>query len=333
MSKLKKNAVLYPDNKNGIYLYEYPMINGIKQYVQVRGADRKNPLILFLHGGPGGSLAGLCHVLQAGWEEKFTVANWDQRNACKTYFANKDRAIEIAKTGTMEDFIKDIDGVIAYLHTVYDFEKLILMGFSWGSAIGSEYAKRHPEKLLCYIGVGQLTNYREGALFTCRKLLELTPKGSKDEEKVERIIETFPKNPSWDKELMTCMRYYTTLCIKYIAKHTKRVPYSKIFGSPFMNFKEKLNALIPKYSLLTKAYETMLAYDFRSNMNYEVPVLFVFGEEETGCNPELIEDCFDNISAPVKNLEIIPKAAHSCYFDQPEIFNQKITSFVNAINL
>lgn len=62
MSKSKKNAVLYPDNKNGIYLYEYPMINGIKQYVQVRGADRKNPLILFLHGGPGGSLAGLCHV-------------------------------------------------------------------------------------------------------------------------------------------------------------------------------------------------------------------------------------------------------------------------------
>lgn len=67
MSKSKKNAVLFPDNKNGIYLYEYPVINGIKQYVQVRGTDRKNPLILFIHGGPGGSLAGLCHVLQADW--------------------------------------------------------------------------------------------------------------------------------------------------------------------------------------------------------------------------------------------------------------------------
>ncbi|MBQ9078440.1 MAG: alpha/beta hydrolase [Ruminococcus sp.] len=130
MSKSKKNAVLFPDNKNGIYLYEYPVINGIKQYVQVRGTDRKNPLILFIHGGPGGSLAGLCHVLQADWEEKYTVANWDQRNACKTFLANKDNAMKIAMTGTMEDFIKDIDEVIAYLHTVYDFDKLILMGFS-----------------------------------------------------------------------------------------------------------------------------------------------------------------------------------------------------------
>ena len=39
MNKSKKNAVLFPDNKNGIYLYEYPVINGIKQYVQVREPD------------------------------------------------------------------------------------------------------------------------------------------------------------------------------------------------------------------------------------------------------------------------------------------------------
>lgn len=75
MNKSKKNVVLYPDNKKGIYSYEYPIINGIKQYIQIRGMDKKNPLLLFLHGGPGSSLAGLCHVLQAGWEEYFTVVN------------------------------------------------------------------------------------------------------------------------------------------------------------------------------------------------------------------------------------------------------------------
>ncbi len=333
MSKSKKNAVLYPNNKNGIYLYEYPIINRIKQYIQVRGADKSNPLILFLHGGPGIPVAGMCHILQAGWEEKFTVANWDQRNTCKTYFANKDKAKEISKAGTMEDFIKDIDEVIAYLHTVCDFEKLILMGFSWGSAIGSEYAKRHPENLICYIGIGQLTNYRENILFTCKKLLKIIPKGSKDEEKVKHIIKTFPENPSWDKNLMRCMRYYPQLCIKYIARHAKQASYKQIFSSPFMNFKETINSLMPKYNLLTKSYETMLAYDFRNNMNYKTPVLFIFGDEEIVCNPELVAECFEEISAPQKRIEIIPKAAHNCFFDQSEIFNQKITTFINDINL
>lgn len=331
MSKSKKNAILYPDNKKGIYLYEYPIINGIKQYVQVRGTDRKNPLVLFIHGGPGGSVAGMCHILQNGWEDKFTIANWDQRNTCKTYFANKDKSKEIAKTGTIEDFIKDIDEIISYLHTVYDFEKLILMGFSWGSAIGSEYAKRHPENLLCYISIGQLTNYRENVLFTCKKLLEIIPKGSKDAKKVKHIINTFPERPSWDKTLMKCMRNYSLLCSKYIVRHAKRVPFKQIFGSPFMNFKETINSLIPKYNLLTKSYETMLAYNFRNNMNYKTPVLFVFGDEEIVCNPELVAECFEEISAPQKRIEIIPKASHSCFFDQPEIFNQKITDFLNGI--
>lgn len=331
MSKSAKNEILYPDNKNGIYLYEYPMINGIKQYVQIRGADRKNPLVLFLHGGPGGSLAGYCHIQQAGLEDRFTVVNWDQRNTCKTYFANKDKAKEIAATGTMDDFVQDIDEIVAYLHTVYDFEKLILMGFSWGTAIGSEYAARHPENLLCYISVGQLTNYRDNVLFNCKKMLGLVEKGSKDELKIKKMIETFPLEPVWNNELFKCMKYYIPLSVKYIAKHIRRMTWSDILGSPFMSFKEKLNCLIMNYSLHTKACETMISYDFRNNMKYDVPVFFVFGEEETICNPELVEECFDDISAPEKKLEIIPKAAHMCFFDQPDTFLSLMVSFVNSI--
>lgn len=331
MNKAEKKAIVNPDNPNGIYLYEYPVINGIKQYIQVRGTDRKNPLMLFIHGGPGGSMAGFTHFVHKGWEEKFTLVNWDQRNSCKTYFANKDKAREVAKTGTMADYLKDIDEIIAYLHGVYDFEKIIIVGFSWGSAIGSEYAKLHPENLLCYISIGQLTNYRENVLFTCKKLLEIIPKGSKDTKKVKHIINSFPENVSWDKTLMKCMRNYLPLCSKYIVRHAKRVPFKQIFASPFMNFKETVNSSLPKYNLLTKSYETMLAYDFRNNTNYKVPVLFVFGDEEIVCNPELVAECFEEISAPQKRIEIIPKASHSCFFDQPESYNEIIDSFLTEI--
>lgn len=328
MSNLSKKKIIYPDFANGIYLYEYPMINGIKQYVQVRGTDRKNPLILFVHGGPGGSLAGICHILQAGWEEKFTVANWDQRNTCKTYFANKDRAREISQTGTLDDYVKDIDEVIAYLHTVYDFEKLILMGFSWGSAIGSEYAKRHPENLLCYIGVGQIINYRDGVITTCRKMLKLASENSSDVQKISKMIGELPRKLVWNKELMKCMRYYSPLTAKYIAKHAKPIPVGKILNSPFLDIKEKKAALMPDQSMLTKTFETMLTFDFRNDLCFEIPVLFIFGEEETACPPELLEECFEELAAPIKKIEIIPNASHCCFFDRPEIFYNTLISFL-----
>ncbi len=326
---MSKKDVLHPANPNGIYLYEYPIIGGIKQYVQIRGTDRKNPLLLFVHGGPGSSLAGLCHILQAGWEDKFTVVNFDQRNTCKTYFANKYKSAEIAKTGTIEDFVQDIDEIIAYLHTVYDFEKLILIGFSCGSTIGAEYAKRHPENILCYISIGQLVNYREGIMFTCKKMLKLAD--SKDKIKIKQIIETFPQNPIWNKELLMCMRNYNMLCGKYIMKSAKRVTFGNVLSSPFMNFKEKKTFFMPDYSPHTKAYETMLGYDFRQNMSFDVPVMFVFGNEETVCSPELLEDCFDSISSPLKRIEIIPKASHMCFFDRPQEFDKAVSGFVSAI--
>ncbi len=323
---MKKKSILYPAHENGIYRYEYPLIGGIKQYIQIRGTDRSNPLLLFIHGGPGGALSGITHILHAGWEEHFTVVNWDQRNAGKTYIANKAHAKAIAETGTMEDFLRDMDDIIAYLHTVYDFDRLILMGFSWGSAIGAEYAKRHPEHLLCYIGVGQQVNYREGVLCTCRKMLGMVPEESRDAEKIQDMIDRFPEHPVWNR--MQHMRHFMPLSLKLIIRHARKVPPHRILASPFMNLREKLTVMFPNYALHKQAFVTMLGYDFREDLHFDVPLLFVFGEEETVCAPALLETCFDGITAPDKQLVILPEASHSCYFDQPERFLETVSEFL-----
>lgn len=330
MNKSERNKILYSDNKNGIYMYEYPVINGIKQYIQIRGADRKNPLLLFIHGGPGGVMSGICHVMQEGWEDKFTVVNWDQRNAGKTYFANKGRAGEIAKTGTMDDFIKDVDDIIAYLHTVYEFEKIIIMGFSWGTAIGAEYAKIRPENVLCCISVGQHVNYHDGVLTICKKILEKVPKDSKDEQRIKAIMDGFPEVPLWTPEFRKRMRFFTPIALKYLAPHAK-ASYTAVIKSPFMNFREKIASSFPKTKLLEKSYETMATYDFRGNLNFEVPVQFIFGEEETICPSELITECFERVNAPLKEVAIIPKASHACFFDNPEDFMKSLTKFLDKL--
>ncbi len=326
---MNRNELLHPNHPNGIYRYETPMIGGIRQYLQIRGQDRNNPVLLFLHGGPGGALSGITHIVHAGWEGRFTVVNWDQRGAGKTHTANKGRAREIGKTGTMDDFMQDINEIIAYLHTVLDFDKLILMGFSWGSAIGAEYAMRHPEHLRCFIGVGQYVHYSTGIRLTCEKLLRLIPEGSAETGKVRKILADMPESPKWDRNLMMIMRSFTPLCGKYIMKHAKHTPIPEVLRSPFWNLREKWLATVPDNRALARSLQTMIECDFRRGMTFAVPVLFLFGEEETVCPPEALD--FEGITAPHKQLAVIPKAAHACFFDQPEAFMRIFETFLAGV--
>src|SRR5580698_2152938 len=131
-------------------------INGSTQWVSIRGKDRRNPIILFLHGGPGSPTMPADYTFQTPWEDYFTVVQWDQRGTGKTYAAN-DPAITAA-TLSMMQMTSDAEEVVRYLMKRYDKKKIFLLGHSWGSALGVQLAQRHPEWFYAYIGVGQVVN-------------------------------------------------------------------------------------------------------------------------------------------------------------------------------
>ena len=56
-------------------------IGGIDQLLHIRGRNRSNPVLLYLHGGPasGGSWIGTMDAIQRPWEDYFTVVQWNQR--------------------------------------------------------------------------------------------------------------------------------------------------------------------------------------------------------------------------------------------------------------
>lgn len=325
----KKSEILNCYKENGICLYEYPEINGIKQYIQIRGADKKAPLLLFLHGGPGGSMAGLCHVMQNEWEKKFTVVNWDQRNTCKTLLANKSKASEIAKTGALSDYINDIDAIIKYLHTVYTFEKIILVGFSWGSVIGCEYAKKHPENVSHYIGIGQNVNYIKGLEYSCDWLKKEAESGSSDTQIIDTLLQQISKKPEMNAELMKSIQSLSFIGSKYIAKNARPFPVKELLKSPFLKFKEKKAMLKSDFNLLVGTYKTLINYDFTDNLKFEVPVLFVNGDEDFACPVELLKQCFEDIKAPEKKMVTIPSATHLCFYDKPDEFFRILSDFVS----
>ena len=329
---LRKN-ILYPDHPDGIYHYDYVMINGIKQFIQIRGKNKSAPVLLVIHGGPGASLAGLCHVMQQKWEDEFVVVNWDQRGTCKTYVKNKRNAVSIGKTGTIENFVKDTDEIIEYLHTLIRFDKIFLFGFSWGTVIGSEYARLHPEKIKGYIAAGQVINFRRGIELTCKELEEIVLKKGKQSE-YDHIIKSkksIPVKNEMTKPFLSGLMSCVKIVARYIAPDGKAFPFSDVIFSPFMNFNEKLAMFSTDITRHEQTYKTLMEYNFEVKTEYSVPVCYIYGSEDIMCRPFLLERCLGRISAPVKKYILIEKATHMCFYDKPEEFFSELKNFTDEV--
>ncbi|MEG0185531.1 MAG: alpha/beta hydrolase, partial [Stenotrophomonas sp.] len=140
----------------GVERLEKVRIGGIDQWVSIRGNDRRNPVLLMLHGGPGWVAMPTSWYFQRGWEEYFTVVQWDQRGAGKTYLANDPKVI--APTMTRQRMVADAEEMVAWLRTEFGKDRIFVLGHSWGSYLGLELAQRRPEWLHAYIGIGQITH-------------------------------------------------------------------------------------------------------------------------------------------------------------------------------
>ena len=73
-------------------------IGGIEQWITIRGDDRNNPALLFLHGGPGDVTNPWAFAFFTPWEKYFTVVQWDQRGAGRT-LRTSGRAVAFLVTG------------------------------------------------------------------------------------------------------------------------------------------------------------------------------------------------------------------------------------------
>lgn len=139
---------------NGVEETAYVRLGGIEQWIQIRGEDRRNPVLLFMHGGPGNSESALSALFRP-WEKYFTVVMWDQRCAGKTFARNgaaSCRGMSIAKVAgegiALTQFLR------AHLH----HDKIVLLGHSWGTMIGTRMIRNRPDLFSAYVGTGQVVS-------------------------------------------------------------------------------------------------------------------------------------------------------------------------------
>lgn len=178
-------------SKSGIQKEEYVTIGGIKQYIQLRGCNKSNDMILVLHGGPGSNMAYYSYRWQSELEKEYTIVHWDQRGCGNTYYA--DTSVE---KPDLQQLLSDLDELISYLCSEYNRDRLILMGHSWGTYLGSVYSLQHPEKLLAFISVSQMIDFRKSENVSVQKAVcnanecGKTSDVKKISKEFDRLIET-----------------------------------------------------------------------------------------------------------------------------------------------
>src|SRR5579871_1755927 len=133
---------------NGIDEAMYVKIGGNEQWIQIRGQDRNNPVLLCLHGGPGATWIPLT-ALFVPWEKDFTVVQWDQRGAGKTLEVS---GASIAATMSVDRMTQDGIEVAEFLRTHLHKDKVILLGHSSGSILGIHIVKQRPDLFYAYVG-------------------------------------------------------------------------------------------------------------------------------------------------------------------------------------
>jgi pimeloyl-ACP methyl ester carboxylesterase len=143
------------ETPNGISSLEEITLGGLKQWIFIRGTDQNNPVLLFLHGGPGAPLLGMSSSRKYDKEmiKHFTMVHWDQRGAGKSFY--NDISVD---SMTLDRFVEDCNELVDYLRNRFQTQKVFLVGHSNGSLIGIKTAYKYPEKIHAYVGVAQVTN-------------------------------------------------------------------------------------------------------------------------------------------------------------------------------
>jgi proline iminopeptidase len=303
---------------NGVEeMLEIP-IGGTKQWITVRGRDRANPILLMIHGGPASPEMPTSWWFQGGWEDYFTVVQWDQRGSGKTYNANDPQAIQ--PTLSLKRITEDAAEVVQYLRSRYGKQKIFVLGHSWGSLVGLSLAREHPEYLYAYIGMGQVIHGTEGEQVGYEETLRIAR--DKGNAEAVRELEQIAPYPNRDGSVPLD---------KVNQERKWSVEFGELsWGRPNLDYYYDLTKLSPDYTeadmaAIDKGSELslgpllrdMAAFDVSEVTEWRCPILLFEGRHDFTTPSVVAAKWLERIHAPRKKLIWFENSAHMVMVEEP----------------
>ncbi|HKD24037.1 MAG TPA: alpha/beta hydrolase [Rhizomicrobium sp.] len=302
---------------NGVQESFIATLGGARQYVSVRGADRRNPILLYIHGGPASVELPLSWGFQRPWEDFFTVVEWDQRAAGKSFELEDQKTI--GATLTPDRYRDDAIELIELLRARYGKEKIFVLGHSWGSTVGLSVAIKRPDLLYAYVGMGQMIDFRENEKASYDIVLEQA-RAAHNTQAIKELEAIAPYPPQGALD---------------VAKTGVERKWSVYFGGLAAghqdgDFQFHLDRLSPEYShadlvawdagsdfTMKTLWPKLADLSFENVHELRVPIFLFLGHHDTTTPPDIAAAWLGRLQAPEKKIVWFDNSAHLPMVEEP----------------
>ena len=296
-----------------ISILEQVEINGTGHEIMIRGVDRRNPIVIFVHGGPGCSEIPYVRKYQQLLEEKFTIVHYDQRGSGKSYHFFEDYS-ELTSDLLVDDLLTLTDYVTEKLGQ----KKALLIGHSFGTYIGMKAAAKAPDKFAAYIGIGQVANHLESELDSLDYSIEQAKRAGNldDAEQLELL-----RGPIERGETITPRGM-----VRKYGGAARLIDDNMDYYKGFL-FNPEYNLLdvIRYVKGVSLSQKVLLAEESRNEItsivdHLDIPCFFIMGKYDYMTSVHAAKNFFDVLKAPAKDFVVFEKSAHYPQFEEKELF-------------
>jgi pimeloyl-ACP methyl ester carboxylesterase len=291
-------------------------LGGEKQYVETLSKSNNNPLLLFIHGGPGWPQTPQLRYFNSELTDAYTVVIWEQRGSGKSFQNNPNPG-----NMTLDQLLSDAHELTLLLKKKYNKKKIYLAGYSWGSVIGMNLALKYPDDYIAYIGISQLINMKKGMEIS-QKWLEAKAKENHDTTTLNILRRLYLRD--------------TTLCngdFDFFLKQYELL--TKYKGAVYDNkIDEEMEKALTAYAdyknynwnkgfgfSVKHLEKDLFSIDFTDLKKISIPIYFIQGRHDWNVPSVLVETLFQNISAPAKQIIWFEYSGHGPLEEEAKKFN------------
>nr|WP_154892366.1 alpha/beta hydrolase [Paenibacillus xylanexedens] len=288
-------------------------INGAGHEVMIRGTDRDNPILIFVHGGPGCSEIPYVRKYQEELEQHFTIVHYDQRGSGKSY-----HFLEDYSGLTTDVLVEDLLALTDYVTAELGQDKVSLVGHSFGTYIGTKAAAKAPDKFHAYIGIGQVADHVQSELDSLNYTLAQAKQAghAEDVASLERLRGLVERGEKYTPRNM----------VRKYGGAARQIDENRDYILGFL-FGPEYNALdVIRYFMGIQATQELLLKEESGDHlpelveELEIPTYFVMGKYDYMTSVNAARKYFNVLEAPVKEFKVFEHSAHYPQFEEKEQF-------------
>ncbi|NOT75499.1 MAG: alpha/beta hydrolase [Cyclobacteriaceae bacterium] len=272
-------------------------IGGIKQWISIKGANDSDPVLLFLHGGPGNSVMSYADKFTNDLQKHFIVVQWDQREAGTT--AKLNASNQPLTVALMEEDAREL---VDYLRLKFSRDKIFLMGHSWGGFLGLKLAADHPDLFEAYFAVSPMVYQDESEQ---RSLAWMKEKGKGNTQELKELA-------------MVRIPFQSVGDLYY---HRKWLAVGMGSKAPFKAFVESWDK-----KWLGLFLEASKVNFFEVAPEIKCPIYFFVGKRDYQTHSGLTEEYYKMLKAGKKDLFWFTNSAHNLNLTESRKFQQIVIS-------